>query len=172
MSIENILSITTGILSLLVTVLLGFQIYNVIAIDKKLKEVDGKMESFENLVDMKISDSIQKYNNSIQALLLIINVNTHIDKFSNKELFTRYLKAVESGLKGSDEGVLNTSLSVLNLVLTSEYNVFKQKGKCELTLSHEEKVKAVSILSRCPFAVPGQMYEMISHIQSLPEIDD
>ena len=92
--------VIVGVLSLLVTVLVGFQIYNYISITKKVSTIEETALRITTL-------EIEKYGHSVKAFVLTLNsIGLYIRNISEYSV-DNYIKAIEEGLKGTDpDGVL------------------------------------------------------------------
>lgn len=75
--------VIVGILSLLVTALLGFQIYNALGIQKEMKELEERMDKYEEKSDKKIEEL-----KSERGIMKLSHSRVELDKNSGKAYFT------------------------------------------------------------------------------------
>lgn len=93
-------SLLVGVLSVLVTAALGWQIYNAVYISRKVETIDKTARSITKA-------EIEAYGHSVKAFVLTLNsINLYANNMA-KWAVDNYIKALDEGLKGTDpDGVL------------------------------------------------------------------
>ena len=159
------IGVIIGILSLLVTMLIGWQIWNVIAIDKKINnEVEQTSNSLAKSIDAtkkEMIDYIQKTNEKsqaeIMASLLFLQGDTFLSKGQYESALLRYLDiisdiiekpyienysdAIDACILKAREAMNSVNHKELNRILTVE-----KKGSYLKALLKIEGHKAIDII--------------------------
>lgn len=92
--------VITGMLSLLVTVLVGLQIYNYISIN-------NKVDSIERTSRRITKSEIEAYGHSVKSFVLTLNSLSLYARNMAEYAIDNYMMALDEGLKGTDpDGVL------------------------------------------------------------------
>lgn len=136
----DVVGIVIGVAGLIVTVTIGWQIYNVFQMNDLVKEIDRRMD-----------DKINDYEHTVNALLMqLFTINNQ----HNNNLFTEaidgYINAIEEALKGSKQDVIDGILhSILEIKPVHEaregekkFNVLLYKGKREHYISVLKKIRS------------------------------
>lgn len=139
----DVVGIVIGVSGLIVTVTIGWQIYNAVQMNEFVKDIDKRM-------DYKINN----YEHTVNALLIQLFT---INNLHNKNLFTEaidgYINAIEEALKGSKQDVIDGILhSILEIKPVHEekegekkFNVLLYKGKREHYISVLKNVRSKDI---------------------------
>lgn len=129
---EMVLSITVCVLSVLVTALLGWQIYNAVTIEIRLKRII--VESEENLkaiIDCKVS-----------KIAGDMKISAGQDSFNQKQYYPAFCRCLESmnlfSVAKDSGGVVMSQWFILQSI---------QAG--DLSLSDDDKIKLKESLNNC-----------------------
>ena len=94
------MDIIVGILSLLVTVLVGLQIYNYISINSKVKSIERTARNIAK-------SEIEAYGHSVKSFVITLNTLGLYMNNQTEYAVDNYISALEEGIKGNDpDGVL------------------------------------------------------------------
>lgn len=115
-----------GILALLVTVLIGWQVFNAIQMQNTLKDIDSKMRK-----------EIDEYDYTVNALLSQLHtIQASFDRYHNKQALEGFMEALGSAVKGSRsesaiEGILSYLLAVQERCILHKEKIYLSKIKKE-----------------------------------------
>ena len=88
------IGVIIGVLSFLVTLLIGYQIYTVINVKEELKEVRRIKDQIESKIQMKSEAITNEYKDELkQAAPLIMALASRSKEVIEKEVFRSYLKS-------------------------------------------------------------------------------
>lgn len=137
------MGIIVGILSLLVTLLIGWQIYNAIEINKKLQSIDNVKKSLE----------------ATKIILATINYNK---VFPPKKCINNYISAIEISLQANDYDNIDFALEqLLSLCLASDiFEIYKG-----------DKNRYIKILKEASSHTYKDIEELIDAIKKAKEVD-
>lgn len=132
MNVEIVLSLTVGVLSLLVTFLIGWQIYNAITIEKRLKKLikDSELKMM-SIVNSKVSKVAGE-----------IRFNTGQEAYDQQRYYValfRFLEVLNLFSVAKDSGG----------VVLSQWFMLQAFEKGSLVLSEEDKGKMKAGLQNC-----------------------
>lgn len=115
--------VLVGVLSLLVTVLIGWQICNFMYINKKVSSID-------KIAKEVTKEAIDSYGHSVKSFVLTLDSNDLRKRNLTEYAIDNYIKAIEEGLKGIDEDGILLPLGYLELLIhDNEGSIQILKGK-------------------------------------------
>lgn len=147
--------VIVGVLSLLVTVLVGFQIYNSIDVNRKM----GKIEDISREVaQMELSKSIHATKSFMHTHEGIEHYNTHFVTIAINE----FMLALQEGVASGDSEMLEHPYHYLDRIM--------RENKGGYPILKGEKDKYISILSSVPIYKKG-MNELMRFVSISGETD-
>ena len=149
------IGVLVGILALLVTVLIGWQVFNAIQMQNTLKEIDGKMK-----------EEVEDYDHTVSAV--ISQISTIFQYFDDKQktkkdngkAFLGLAKALEEAKKGSRNGeAISGIISFLTFIVEEE------KEEKELSLNNNDIDYCLKVLSDTTDSGTGKITAFLEKIQ-------
>lgn len=131
-----------GVLSLLVTILIGYQIYKTIEFDNWKKGIEEKARD-ESIRITK--ESMEKYHCAVRSLFFSLLTETSSNSYSYELAVNNYFIAIDDALSAPDdlrEEVLPIPLFYLKEIL--------RVHSPSITINDKDKLRYFSILSRLP----------------------
>lgn len=125
-----------GILALLVTVLIGWQVFNAIQMQNTLADIDSKMRK-----------EIDEYDHTVNALLSQLHtIQASFDRYHNKQALEGFMDALGSAIKGSRnesaiDGILSYLLAVQERCVLYREKIYLNKIKKESYIEILSKIK-------------------------------
>lgn len=123
-----------SVLSILVTVLVGFQIYNAI-------DINNKINNLENIARKEVFDQLNIYDHKIKARLITIDTKDLYNRNITGAAIDGYLRAINEAIKGKGWEEVKEIVIVLRKII-SQYDGFN------IILSQENKNKYLEILNK------------------------
>lgn len=126
--------VIVGVLSLLVTALIGWQIFNVVEVNKK---VSGIKETAAGIT----SKMMDKYSHTIKSYVITLDTFQLFYDCAYAMAIDRYIEAIDEGIKGSDISAIELPLQYLFKIKGDDDsgNIFQgKKAKYIATLSQLE----------------------------------
>lgn len=127
------IGVIVGILSLLVTMLIGWQIYNVITIDKK---IDGKIEQVSNYLSNNIKEinketleHIQKKNDQMEEYILVSFDLMRSEYFSINKKYKSALFSYLRVISQLSESTSEEKLSMIDLCFEKIKEIYSFTNK-------------------------------------------
>lgn len=116
-------NITIAVISSLTTILLCWQIYNVIDVNQKVKDI-------HQIARMAAKKENDKYHHTIKALITYIEA-TDIDKrINNTEMAVdKFMVAIKEGVKGNYSMPIDYSIDYLMKIINRGYGLQIYKGR-------------------------------------------
>lgn len=123
------IGIIVGVLALLTTILIGWQIYNVISFEKRLNELKSQLEK-------KIQDEIEKAKYELQNFTLYNFMVSHsqisLERTDYEDAFLCYINAIESALNLDSDDLVNPIVpSIVSLT---------KKGNFKISIDKQERI--------------------------------
>ena len=123
-----------SVLSILVTVLVGFQIYNAI-------DINNKINNLENIARKEVLDQLNIYDHKIKARLITIDTKDLYNRNITGAAIDGYLRAINEAIKGKGWEEVKEIVIVLRKIIS-------QYDGLNLILSQENKNKYLEILKK------------------------
>ena len=134
------MAILVGILALLVTLLIGWQITRTL-------DIERRMRRFDNIVDARVSAISGDLVNLILANQQRINIYTFVaEPKSTEECIEVLMGSLEKALSVQTPGV---NIALIDLIIDDLLGVISKAGhKPSIVISKENKVKYISIAKK------------------------
>ena len=123
--------VIVGVLSLLVTALIGWQIFNVVEVNKKVSGIKETASEVTNEI-------MDKYSHTIKSYVITLDTFQLFYDSAYSMAIDRYIEAIDEGIKGSDMNAIELPLQYLYKIKGDEEagNIFQgKKAKYIATLS-------------------------------------
>lgn len=126
------MGVIVGILALLVTVLIGWNIYTVVDFSRRLSKVRKKAES-------KVSKTIAKHNHTVRGLTYFLHSIDFYNRNITEMAVDGFIAAIEEGLNGYDPLPTKAAFEYLYDMTDDDITIIVKRGA---------KPHYISILSR------------------------
>lgn len=101
--------VLVSVLSLLVTILIGFQIYNSITINKKVDSIDS-------IVASTTKNEIDRYSHSVKSFVLTLSTLDLYHRNIAELAIDNFMHALDEGIKGTDKDAILLPLGYLQII--------------------------------------------------------
>lgn len=149
------MSILVSILSILVTILIGWQIINSIGINGKLRE-------YEKASNKSAKNEIERYSHSVRSYVFSLMTLDLYRRNITEYAIDNFVKAIDEGLKGTDIDAINIAVSHLELIM--------KENKGYVTILNGKRKEYISILSNVNDERIDGIIEKIIKAAELPSL--
>ena len=132
----NLVDVTVAVLSVLVTLLIGWQIFNTLAITSKVKRA--------NDLSKKIANEIERYKHVTKSFAQTLHTKGVYERDLSKIAIDGFMTGLNEGINGEDEDAINFALHYLNDIMTNS------EKTCAIEIRKGKKAEYLRILSRLP----------------------
>ena len=148
------MGVIVGVLALLVTVLIGWQIYNSI-------EINHKVNGIEDVATQITNERMEKYGHTVKSFVLTLNTFALFERNIDEYAFNAYMEAIKEGLKGTDPDAISFALIYIHKIIDSYGG---NKGRI-LSGKRNEYIKLISKVEN------HDNQKVLSYILNAVEID-
>lgn len=167
----NLVDISVAVLSILVTVLIGWQIYNSVDINEKVKNLIRRFKIAKERSECqynKISKAANNYNHTAKSFAQTLHTKSMFESgaFNVASAIDGFMTGLNEGLKGEDDDAMEFAIWNLDKVLESLYR-FPEHDRY---IYHNKRSEYLMILSQ--IKINKSCRELISFMSAVKECEE
>lgn len=143
----NLVDVTVAVLSILVTLLIGWQIFNTLAITSKVKKASN--------LSKKIANEIERYKHVTKSFAQTLHTKGAYEQDLSKIAIDGFMTGLNEGIKAEDEDAISFAIKFLISIMSN----CKNKA-CKGEIYKGKRAEYMRILSSLPTSACKNAYNI------------